>query len=344
MKDINKDKEIREGGIACEVIQDLLPSYIDGLASESTEKLIEEHIKDCTECRAMLENMRSDGEAVQKPDDKDRKEIDFLKKSRKKNKRAVALGIILALLVAAAAAGAKQFLIGSEYYGDLGCDISVDGNNMTVGVTAADSIHVIRGVDFKMENGVAVGTVRAVKPGIYHSSGTSGDGVVTCDWSGDFSFNEEIKEVRIGDRIYWSGGRTVSDKASEVFMAGHEYVGDASENGALLTALNITDDLGSLYSELETDKEPYIWRIILDDDQAKYNPEYLEKRLDAYGYVLLGTVGNLDEVDFRYTADGKTKVRKITADDASAFLGKDIKTCRSDAGALSKLMEKAGII
>lgn len=340
-------------GITCEVVQDLMPSYIDGLASEATSAIIEKHIEECDECREMLHNMRESGEAVQKPDEKDRKEIDFLRKSRSRGRMAVVVGVILALLVAAAAIGAKLYLIGSEYPGEMACDIRADGNSMTIGVTAADSMHVIRGVDFKMDNGVVRGSARAVMPGIYHSSGTftdvssdeetTGLSMVTCDWAGDFSFDEDIREVWIGDRLYWADGREISSRVAEVFGAGHEFIGDAPENGALLTALGVAEDLGSLYSELQTDKEPYVWTVILDEDQTKYRPEYLENRLRGYACILLGSVGNLGEVDFRYTAEGRNKVTKVTTEDASEFFGREIKVCLGDAGALSELMEKTGI-
>ena len=331
----------------CEIIQDLMPTYVDGLASSATAEMIEEHVAECDECRRMLESMKEGAGVTPAEAARDAKEIDFLKKSRKKGRRAVVLGIIAALLVTLAAVGTKVYLIGSEYNGDMGCDISVDGSTMEVGLTAADSMHVIRKVDFKMDNGVAQGTVMAVLPGIVHSSGTfdatDGSAVVTHDWAGSFSYDEDIKEVRIGDRVYWSGGTAVSKKASEVFRAGHEYIGDASENGALIDALGMTEDLGSLYSELRTDSEPYAWTIFLDEDQTKYNPDYLDEHLSGYGYVLIGSVGNLSEVDFSYTMDGKTVVKKVTAEDATKFLGKDIKTCRSDAGALAELLEKAGL-
>ncbi len=347
------DIKNKESMLSCEVVQDLLPTYVDGLASRETADLIEKHIEECDDCRAMLQHMKTAGVEDQNPDDRDRKEIDFLRKSRRKSKRAVIIGIIATLIIAAAAIGAKQFLIGSEYRGDLACDIRAAGNSMSVGVTAADSIHVIRGADFKMNDGVVRGSVRAVMPGIYHSSGvftdvsadeeTAGLSMVTCDWAGDFSFDEDIQEIWIGDKLYWAGGKEISSKVSEVFSAGHDYIGDAPQNGALLTALGVNEDLGSLYSELETDREPYVWTIILEEDQTKYRPEYLKERLSGYGCILLASVGNLGEVDFRYNAEGRTEVTKVTAEDASAFFGRDIKICLGDAGALSELMEKAGI-
>ncbi len=44
----------------CNTIQDLLPLYVDGCCSEESAKLIEEHIRDCPECRKILEQMQND--------------------------------------------------------------------------------------------------------------------------------------------------------------------------------------------------------------------------------------------------------------------------------------------
>ena len=38
----------------CEVIEDLLPLYYDGICSRETEKTVEEHIKNCENCKMML--------------------------------------------------------------------------------------------------------------------------------------------------------------------------------------------------------------------------------------------------------------------------------------------------
>ena len=46
--------------ITCDVIQDLMPSYIDGILSEDSQALVEEHMKNCQECRKMLEIMKEE--------------------------------------------------------------------------------------------------------------------------------------------------------------------------------------------------------------------------------------------------------------------------------------------
>ena len=43
--------------LPCEVIKDLLPSYIDKLTSGTTSELIKEHLKSCESCRAAYNSM-----------------------------------------------------------------------------------------------------------------------------------------------------------------------------------------------------------------------------------------------------------------------------------------------
>lgn len=42
----------------CKVISDLLPLYIDGACSDESKKIVEEHLKECEECRLLAEDMK----------------------------------------------------------------------------------------------------------------------------------------------------------------------------------------------------------------------------------------------------------------------------------------------
>ncbi len=42
----------------CNIVKDLLPSYMDGLCSEDSGKLVEQHLKGCADCRAFVEMLR----------------------------------------------------------------------------------------------------------------------------------------------------------------------------------------------------------------------------------------------------------------------------------------------
>ena len=43
--------------LSCEVVRDLLPSYIDGLTSEETSRLIRAHLDGCEACRGIHREM-----------------------------------------------------------------------------------------------------------------------------------------------------------------------------------------------------------------------------------------------------------------------------------------------
>lgn len=48
----------------CNIVKDLIPSYIDGLCSEDSKVFVEEHIKTCPECKAVFDSM-TDGMNVE---------------------------------------------------------------------------------------------------------------------------------------------------------------------------------------------------------------------------------------------------------------------------------------
>ena len=62
----------------CDIVQDLLFSYNDGVLSETSTELVEEHLKKCDKCKKNLEEIKQ--ESVKK---NQVKEIDFFKKIKK---------------------------------------------------------------------------------------------------------------------------------------------------------------------------------------------------------------------------------------------------------------------
>ena len=68
----------------CKIVQDLLPNYIEKLTNEETNKFIEEHLKNCNECKIVLENMKKDIQV--KNIKRDNREVKYIKKYSKKLK------------------------------------------------------------------------------------------------------------------------------------------------------------------------------------------------------------------------------------------------------------------
>lgn len=79
----------------CKIIQDLLPSYIEKLTTEETNQYIEQHLKECNECKKILDIM---GKDIRLNKDKtDIKEVNYFKKYR--NKMTFLKSIILMILL-----------------------------------------------------------------------------------------------------------------------------------------------------------------------------------------------------------------------------------------------------
>ena len=62
----------------CKIIQDLLPNYIEKLTNEETNLFIEEHLKECTECQHIFENMQK--ELKVNTEKRDEREVKYIKK------------------------------------------------------------------------------------------------------------------------------------------------------------------------------------------------------------------------------------------------------------------------
>lgn len=92
----------------CKIIQDLLPNYIEKLTSEETNNFINEHLKECEDCKRTYENMKKDLELHSKKSDK--REVKYFKKYRNKL-RILKVAILIIVIVFAVVVGRKISII-----------------------------------------------------------------------------------------------------------------------------------------------------------------------------------------------------------------------------------------
>jgi hypothetical protein len=98
----------------CDIIRDFLPSYIEGLTSESSNEEIRNHLMDCEECRAFHQEMT--GDIQEDLPITEIKELDYLKKVRKNyiRKVAIAAGTVAVILLILVSLFAVGFPVSSE--------------------------------------------------------------------------------------------------------------------------------------------------------------------------------------------------------------------------------------
>lgn len=95
----------------CNIVRDLLPLYFEGLCSEETKRQLEEHTEHCTECRELMQSLKTEQEwPDQNPEWK--KSIAPLNKIRKKVRRKNGLIILCVLLLLLSVTGTSLLAYG----------------------------------------------------------------------------------------------------------------------------------------------------------------------------------------------------------------------------------------
>ena len=78
----------------CEIIRDLLPSYVDGLTSAESNQEITAHVAECAPCKEILEQMQ---EEVQAKAPKEKRKINPFRKFNRRMRRAVAMAVVICI-------------------------------------------------------------------------------------------------------------------------------------------------------------------------------------------------------------------------------------------------------
>ena len=97
--------------LPCNVVQDLLPLYHDGVCSEESKELVQEHIATCAECKDFLHALKEDAA----PDKVDAAgSLSAIGKAWKKStKKALVKGLLIAFLICAVLFG--SFVLATQW-------------------------------------------------------------------------------------------------------------------------------------------------------------------------------------------------------------------------------------
>ena len=119
------------------VVQDLFPSYIDGLTSEETNNLVEEHIKTCEECKNVLEQMK-EKITEENHSQLDKEQIDYAKKYKRSLIIVITVVTVSLILFAWAVIDYYRRVFIFQKLDDLGKKYK-DYNNYTIKVVGSDN-------------------------------------------------------------------------------------------------------------------------------------------------------------------------------------------------------------
>ncbi len=83
--------------LSCDTIKDILPLVAENLASEDTEKLVNEHLKDCLKCKKEYEELKTSKKYDESK--KDLESIPLKDIKRKLKNRNIYIGVLTALII-----------------------------------------------------------------------------------------------------------------------------------------------------------------------------------------------------------------------------------------------------
>lgn len=312
--------------LTCAVVRDLLPAYAEGLTAPETNQAVEAHLAICPDCAARLAAMR----APEPEPTETAKEVDYLKKVKRRGWLRVTLAILLTLAVLLGALAAMVFVIGSPASADtMAARTWTAGGQLWVEVTSSVSANAWWGWDTEVENGTVYITAREVIVSPIHPTAWGRIGVPL----------EGVEEVYLCGRLIWQDGETITPAVQALYEARTPYIGDNSAVGALLQQLGrwYGDGVLSGYTvSLQTASQPY--GLTLDfTGQPETLPESysvdLNLEMNRLSPLLLALIGNLEEVHWSYLRpDGITQSQTVTLEEVNAALPAVVSAYNADRG------------
>lgn len=294
----------------CPIVRDLLPGRMDQLTSEQTNQFIDEHLKQCPECRKYYEQMQAkpkiQDENAENIDANDAKAAGWMKKVRRKSR--VLTGIIVCLVVVIAvvcfgfwnsaqnekrrvnASLLNVVVLGNEaddqtvisltsyaYDGFSAADSSMDGDTMEISLKAA------------VDNDEKTDEVR-------------------------FTLPEGTKEVYVNKELIWSQGTVITDQARGLFDMEEQTAWLEEENMPNIQAVQNISSL--IWMETEFGTPSVTWsstkitdaiHIELCDISADVMKDenrlaFAAEQLEADAQVLFEKIPDLNKITFHLVA------------------------------------------
>ena len=272
--------------LTCGVVRDLLPSYVEGLTSPESNAAVERHLSGCPECAQLRTALAG---APEQAAPEDAKEVDYLKKVKRRGWRRVAAAVAVTVLLFAVGVAAKLFLIGTPIQTQvMSWFISTDvPGQLEIRVYSIWSGTACRQWETEQEpEGIVRVTCRQVLPSPLSNSG---------DYRAVLN-TEGVNAVYLGDQLIWQGGVEISPQIDRIYQAQTPYVGDAPAVGRVLNALRF-DTCGSYTLELHTSSAPYRLTLNFSGPQTSGKMGDSEKGLYQDMAAVLAIIGNLDEIE-----------------------------------------------
>lgn len=276
----------------CNIIKDLLPSYVDGLTSNDTNEFVEEHLNTCKDCSDEIKKYKS---IEIKEKEETKKSIDYLKKPRRKLKGVIALFSMIII-------GIFAFLIVPKPDKNLDLtafDYNIVNDNLEVKISPLSSNRFIRLKEIINNDEIHLQTY-----------------TTPLSFLGDYSVNyivsgKEDKKIYLNDTLISEKGQYFDQNNIKLFENRIEYIGDNSGVSNIINMLKLSN-FSTYNIEIQSTSEPYGLKfnfteeIVENDNTINF--------LNTIGKYVMALVNNCDYVTFSYNENQYTVNREDSFD------------------------------
>lgn len=328
--------------LRCEIVRDLLPSYVDGLTSEVTNRAVEAHVAACPSCAGELGRMTEpESSDLTEPT----AEVDYLKKVRRKSRRSVGLIVACFACILLFVGALQIFFYGTPVSGDaVECSVTVSEEavteegtvyqTLTIQGTSLDSSRSIVRVEYIGSEGGSVALTFYTAPKTFFNSNSITKSVF---------IPAPVNYVSVGNRFLWFAGTEVDNTVSMLYAARNPYVGDMPANLELAATLGVEEDFGPFTNELQTAEKPYGWTLNLEREIASEELLLAQRDMTRDSLLMLALIDNLGSVTWQYRTEAGSQSDTITTEDAYELLGRSIKSYGSWPYTLEELVNLLGV-
>lgn len=314
--------------LSCEIVKDLLPSYIEGLTSEVTNQEIENHLANCEECSLAYNQMKIPIETPLEAEP-----LDYLKKVKQRTNKKIITVVAMIAAFFLVLVGIRVYLVGvdsqgvANYYPLMSSTMQGEDVLVIQGELGNRS-RVFKKFQVSTEGDVA--TIQLIER-------------YALPWENDnayyvgYQIPNGIKQIVFNDYVVWEKGVLISKETNELYKTKHDYIGEMPANARTAKALNLSR-FGSYLNKLETTKQPYGW--IFQFSTIIKQEDLFNERFTQYAYVILSLIGNADKISWEYNNGSELVTKTVTTEEATRELGSDIKAYSNSLSDLQGLLDQ----
>lgn len=138
--------------LSCDIVKDLIPSYIDNVLSDASIQAVEEHVRECEKCAKVLADMRLPEDAVQEKLQQDR-EINYLKKVKRRHRLVVCCILAVVVLLSIPAVEFTRAVYFGQVLINMDYNMTVSEDQVVIKGEVPEG-HTVKETSFKEQDGV----------------------------------------------------------------------------------------------------------------------------------------------------------------------------------------------